>query len=48
LKVSSLIAVAPPQQKFFSLRAPRADAIEAFQTERMFDEKPPPTGTNQR
>ncbi len=34
-----LIAVEPPQQKFFAKFAPRAEAMEAFQTERNSDAK---------
>src|SRR5438477_8274693 len=47
-KVDRLIAVDPPQQKFFFPSAPRAEAIAAFQTERKFDANPPRAGTNQR
>src|SRR4029453_10943722 len=43
-----LIAVEPPQQKFFILSRPNADATEAFQTERSREDKPPFLDTNQR
>src|SRR6185436_3276816 len=42
------IAVDPPQQKFLSSRSPKADAIDAFQTERNCELKPPRSEINQR
>src|SRR5688500_16880188 len=46
--VARRMAVEPPQQKFLSRSAPRADAIEAFHTERRCEAKLPLDGMNQR
>src|ERR1700752_3787901 len=46
--VLRLIAVEPPQQKFFAVSLPSADATDAFQTPRRRDANPPLLGTNQR
>src|SRR5688572_32357569 len=46
-KVERRTAVEPPQQKFLSLRPPKADAIDAFHTERRCEAKPPLDGMNQ-
>src|SRR6266498_743707 len=45
---SRLIAVDPPQQKFFLTAAPREEVIEAFHTDRRCEAKPPWIGMNQR
>ena len=47
-KVVRRIAVEPPQQKFFDVSPPSAEAIDAFHTPRSREASPARTGTNHR